>query len=522
MPPTAEAAPAQRRVTPPRSIRNVLVNWGSFAFAVAVNFFLSPFVVHQLGNTAYGTWVLLGSLVGYMGLLDLGVRSAVMRYIARHHARAEDAEAGRVASAGLVIFGVVGLVALALSAVFAVFLDHWFRIPADTVGVARLVVLVGGLSVATSLVSGVFGGAVASLQRFDLDGIMTIAVTALRALAVVAALRAGWGLLGLSVIQLGATALRGGVQYVLTRRLYPQLVFRIRGLARSEIAKIFSFSVYSSLLHVSGMLIFSADSVVIGTFLPVATITFFAIASNLTDYTRSIFSTISMTVTPRASALEGVGALDEVERVLLKAGTIASLVTLPITITFVLRGATFIALWMGPSYGPTSGPLLIVLAVAISFAAARQVVMSAMIGMNRHRKLAPFYLAEGLINLAQSVYWVRAIGLLGVALGTAVPNLVTSLLVIPWLVHLVLGTPKRDVWLAFWLRPLAAMLPFALATYLIEQTWRPHGLAGFFAGVAVALPLAAAGGWFIALPELDRRGFRRTIRDGISGLAGRR
>jgi O-antigen/teichoic acid export membrane protein len=499
-------APLDRRVTRPRTARNVIFSWVAFVVTVAVNFFLSPFVVHRLGNTAYGIWVLLASLVGYMGLLDLGVRSAVTRYVARHHARVEDAEAGKVASAGLVIFSAAGLVAVSISAIVAVLLPHLFTIPPRELGVARVVVILGGLNVALSLVSGVFGGAVGAMQRFDLDALVGIGVTAVRAVLLVVTLSAGGGLLAVALIQLGCTVLQGGVFFGISARLYPELRYSHRGIERAHITKIFSVGIYASLLQISSALIFSADSMVIGSFLPVAAVTFFAIAATLTDYTRSVLSAISQTMTPRASALDGIGAERELERVLLDAGALATLVALPITITFMLRGGTFIGLWMGPSYASSSGAILFVLSVALSLAAARQIVASTMIGVNRHRDLVPFYAAEGLINVGVSLYWVRTIGLLGVALGTAVPNVVTTLLVTPWITHRVLGTSTWRFAQAVWVRPLLAMVPFAAATWAVEQGWPGRSLVTFFAGVLVTLPVAALGAWFVAVPE----GYRST------------
>ena len=506
------AQPRSERVTTPRTARNVLLAWAAFAFTVVVNFFLSPFIVHTLGNTEYGVWVLLASLVGYMGLLDLGVRGAVSRYIARHHARVEDEEAGRVASAGLAIFSAAGLVALAASVVIALVLEHLFKIPPGTLLVARIVVVLGGLNVAVSLVSGVFGGAVTAMQRFDLDAVVGIGIGALRAVALLAALSAGGGLLALALVQLGCTLLQTLVYFVLTARLYPELRYRLRGLDGAELRKIFSFSVYSSLLHFSAALIYSADALVIGAFLPVASVTYFAIASTLTDYTRSIIGAISRTMTPRASALDGLGARQELEQVLLKAGAVSSLVTLPITITFILRGGAFIGLWMGPGYAATSGRILVILAVALSLAAGRQVVASTVIGVNRHREMVPFYIAEALINVGLSVYWIRSLGLVGVALGTTVPNLVTTLLVTPWMVRRVMGTPLRTIWREMWLRPIAAMVPFAAATWAVEHRWPAHGLASFFAGVVLTLPVAAAGAWLVALTADERRALRSALR----------
>jgi O-antigen/teichoic acid export membrane protein len=100
MPVMAEAAalPKNGAKKPgPRPIRNVLSNWSVFLFSAVANFFVAPFIVHSLGDSGYGAWVLLGSLVGYLGLLDLGVRGAVMRFVSRLHAAGDHEGAGRVA-----------------------------------------------------------------------------------------------------------------------------------------------------------------------------------------------------------------------------------------------------------------------------------------------------------------------------------------------------------------------------------------------------------------------------------------
>lgn len=70
-------------------VRSIVSNWVTFLFSAGVNFVVSPIVVRSLGETQYGAWSLLTSMVGYLGLLDLGVRSAVTRYIAKFYASGE-------------------------------------------------------------------------------------------------------------------------------------------------------------------------------------------------------------------------------------------------------------------------------------------------------------------------------------------------------------------------------------------------------------------------------------------------
>ena len=53
--------------------RNTLWNYAGFAINMATSFVLFPFVVGRLGDAAAGIWLLLGSVTGYMGLMELGI-----------------------------------------------------------------------------------------------------------------------------------------------------------------------------------------------------------------------------------------------------------------------------------------------------------------------------------------------------------------------------------------------------------------------------------------------------------------
>lgn len=62
-------------------LRNITANWIGYGINLAVMFFMSPFVVRTLGDERYGVWSLLISLTGYLGLVELGTRAGLGRYI---------------------------------------------------------------------------------------------------------------------------------------------------------------------------------------------------------------------------------------------------------------------------------------------------------------------------------------------------------------------------------------------------------------------------------------------------------
>src|ERR1700756_5666194 len=81
--------------------RNVLSNWLALAVTTVTAFFLSPFVVHHLGNLAYGVWVIIMSLVAYMNLLDLGLRGAITRFVSKGCAQGNNEESSQAVSGAL-------------------------------------------------------------------------------------------------------------------------------------------------------------------------------------------------------------------------------------------------------------------------------------------------------------------------------------------------------------------------------------------------------------------------------------
>lgn len=509
--------------TPPpqsRAVRNVFWNWGTYAFAVAVNFFLTPFVVRSLGDTTYGAWVLLASLTGYLSLLDLGVRGAVTRYVSRFHTFSQHEEAGRTASAALLTFSVAGLLAIAISVVVAIFVVPTFKIPTHLLTPARTVVVLGGVTIACSLIGGVFGGILVGLQRFAYTNGIEIGNEGLRVLCIFLALRTGRGIVTLACIQLTFSLTRALTSFLLSRHLYPQLTIRVSTADREHVWMVLSFGIFATLMHVSSEIILYTDSVVIGVFLPVSWITFFGIAANLTNYTRNLISGISQTISPMVSSIEAQGQRSRLEQVLLDGSRFATLVALPILLTFMLRGGTFIGLWIGHQYADLSGQILRILALSLWFAVGNQIIAATMLGTSKHRALVPAYLAEALLNLGLSILLIRRYGIIGVAWGTTIPRLIACVFFGPWFVRHTMGVPIRTYWSTVWGQTALAMVPFALASYGIEKLWPAPNLIVYFAQIAMTFPLALIGSWLLCLTDQERYVYSRWLSRPVRKLLG--
>src|SRR5438876_7114446 len=95
-------------------LRAVATSWVAVVANASVGIFLTPYVLHRLGDEAFGVWVLIVNLVGYYGILDAGVRSAILRYVSRHKELNEQKKVNEVlASAFYYYLGACILVILA-------------------------------------------------------------------------------------------------------------------------------------------------------------------------------------------------------------------------------------------------------------------------------------------------------------------------------------------------------------------------------------------------------------------------
>src|SRR5450432_1170216 len=100
-------------------IKNVSSNWVALATNVLVGIFLSPFILHRLGDAAFGIWVLIFSVTGYYGLFDLGIRSSIVRYVSKYTATGETEKLARFVNTSIFSYTIIGAISMTLTVVLS-------------------------------------------------------------------------------------------------------------------------------------------------------------------------------------------------------------------------------------------------------------------------------------------------------------------------------------------------------------------------------------------------------------------
>lgn len=493
--------------------RSVLSNWFATAATLAVGFFLAPFIVHRLGNVAYGVWVLAISSVNYMVLLDLGMASSVVRYVSKGWATEDHEGASEALSAVLWVRLQISAVILLVSGCLAAVFPFFFKVPAALTTDAREAILVIGVTTAISMSFGVFSSTISALNRYDLRSCVTLAQLALRVGGVVAVLLSGHGIVAIAFCELFAAVVGNALLTIIVRKIYPQLKVRLKKPSRDALRRIWSYSFYAFVLTIAAQLTYQSDNLVVGAVISATAVTFYSIGNSLCRYSQQLVNAMTMTFIPAASTYEAGGQTDSL-RALYFNGTRATLaISLPIMITLLTRGHNFIGVWMGPQYSHTSGTILAILATGLLFSMPNSTASAIAWGVEKHKTVAKWAILEAVTNLTLSVFLARRFGLYGVAVGTLAPSLVVQLILWPRYVSRLVDVSYLQVFRDVWGPVFLCAVPFAAASYGTGVLFPARNIPIFVLQTLVLLPVFG-----VAVGLMFRDNVRRQVLPRIRAL----
>ena len=446
--------------------RNILSNLVGNIISAGVSIGLAPIMIHGLGDFQYGMWALALSLLSSYGLIDTGMRIAMQRFVAQFKGMNQRESLNQVLATVMLLMVAASVLICASTGTLMFFLPGFFHVGTPSQSLLRWVLGLLGLSIAFIFPTRALNTYLFGLQRFDLSNYGFIGATIVRAVLIIAALRLGFGLLGVAGVTLAAEALSFALYTFLVKRADPQISFDWRNAQFIRMRELAGFSFYAYLGNAGDYLRYSTDSVVISRLLSVALVTRFSVAGRLMDSFRSLISTFNSPLMPRMTELHGQGRTVELEEFFVRSIKMTSLVSLFLGALVLLDGKSLLRLWLGERF-VSSFDLLLVLTVGYVLALAQMPSVSLMFARGRHHLLGWWTLGEGAANLLLSILWARKYGLLGVALGTTVPMLVTGSLIQPlYTVHLLKVPLGRYIRRAF-AGPVLACGLFVLVSELI-------------------------------------------------------
>lgn len=440
----------------------VVLSYLSIGLNSVIQLAYTPVMLRLLGQSEYGLYSLVNSVVSYLGLLTFGIGGAYLRFYSRERAVGDEDGVARINGMFLLVFSAIGFVALAAGMFLAGNASLVFGEKLTPAELERAGLLVALLSVnlAVSIPSGVFGSYITAHEQYIFQRVLAIASSVLNPFLTLPLLLMGIGSLSLVLVSLTVTIATAAINIIFClRKLHMR--FQLRGIQWRLLKEIYFFSAFLFLNQIIDQVNWSVDSIILGHVWGTAIVAVYGLASRLNSLYLSFSVAISGVFAPRINRI--VAERRDVDAQLLslmiRVGRIQGLLLLLLLMGLALLGRPFL-MWMGgDSSYLASYPVMLLLIVPVTIPLVQNLGIEIQRAKNKHQFRSIIYAGMAGVNVVISLALARPFGAVGVAIGTAISLIVANGLVMNWYYHRHLGLNMVVFWKSMGNLAKGAVLP---------------------------------------------------------------
>jgi O-antigen/teichoic acid export membrane protein len=178
-----------------------------------------------------------------------------------------------------------------------------------------------------------------------------------------------------------------------------------------------------------------------------------------------------------SSHSDTTGDIDRLRKIFVAGNRACAFITFPICAILVVLGKSVIEAWVGARYVAQSYPVLLLMLLPSTLMMAQGASTRVLFGMAQHKVLSIVTFVEGVLNILLSVILVRHYGIVGDAVGTAIPLTATMVFFLPGHVCRKLQIPVRTYLREAYLLPMMVCMPAIAALLLMKRWFVPHTYA---------------------------------------------
>lgn len=481
---------------------------------MVITLVFTPYLIGMLGKERYGIWQLAFSIIGYMALANLGMKQSLVRYYSKYYATEDWDSVNGIYNAAARIYTVLATLILIATPVVGYYILPGFEIKPDIFRTAQIVVITLGIAQAANLFFVPFS-AVGGFHRFDVGNYFRLSRAIAEPLVIVLVLELGRGLPTMAWAVLGLTLAHYIGLSLYRAHLFPKMKLTLGRVGRENYQVLFSYGIIAFLIIITQFVVYNTDNLVIGWVLSMEAVAVYAVSGSIANRIRGVIAMLAVPLVPTISHFEAQKDYARIRSIYRKAMLYLYFVAATVTITVVFFGGPFIRLWVGEEFS-ASIPVLQILMLGSAISYPQLIANSILYGLSKHKIVFYVLLAEAIGNLVLSIVLIHFWGLIGVAWGTTIPQLVIYTMVYPFVFQKVVGGRVREFYsnvsrsLAI-AAMIAVPIAWGMRTLLPPESWLTWVI-----DCSVVSLAGLAGLFLFVLEPADRERLTTKIREKLS------
>ena len=412
--------------------KNSIYNVMGFIVTFPILIFLTPYMLKVLGKAQFGIWAIAGVVTSYAQLSDIGMTTAIVKFVAEHWAKKEIDRIGKVVSTTFFSFAVVGgIVATSILLTRHFIVINLLKVPPEMQSEALFVVSGVVIIFYFNLLFSVYNSVLIGLQRMDVTNIIMTSSKVIRALGMWAFLATGFGLKGL--IWNGAifSALTVGINIFWAKRLTRGLRVNPFWFSFAELRRVVKYSANIFCASLIGLGQDPINKIILVAYTSLGFVSFYEIAYRVNQMVRQLFQVGLTPLLPASSELHSIHNKHELEKFYLSISRMLYLFAVPFFLVVIVFAKPLVQVWLGDGYELAGWAIqFLLLGSLFSLLVTPQYIILQGLG-KPHINTIAHALAAG-INIVLSLAFTYYIGFFGVLIGGVVSLFVSSLFIDCW------------------------------------------------------------------------------------------
>lgn len=328
------------------------LNYVVILLNLIIGLLYTPYMLRMLGQSEYGLYSLVASVICYLTVLDLGMGNAIVRYTAKYRAEGKVKEQYEMFGMFLVIYLVIGIIALLAGLGLYFNIDNMFGRTMTSIELdhARTMMLILVFNLVFTFPMSIFGSIITAYERFVFPKVVNIVRTVLNTVIMIVLLSMGYKAVTMVVLStiFNVITLLLNYQYC-RRKLHIKIYFGHFELKFMKEIAIYSFWILLSVLM--DRIYWSTGQFVLGAVSGTIAVSVFAVAIQLEGMYMGFSTAVVSVFLPKVTALVTKGNNEqEISDLFIRTGRIQSIIMSFILLGFLVFGQQFVILWAGEGY----------------------------------------------------------------------------------------------------------------------------------------------------------------------------
>lgn len=406
-----------------------ILNYVVIILNALVGLLFTPYMLRMMGQSEYGLYTLVASIIAYLTVLDLGLGNAVIRYTAKFRAEEKEREQYEMFGMFLVLYLIIGFVAFIIGLTLYYNIDSMFGETMTDIELsrARIMMLILLVNLVVTFPMSVFGGIITAYEHFVFPKIVNICRVFLNTILMVVLLEYGFKAIAMVVLLTIFNMATLFVNYVYCRhKLKIKIIWGVFNWEFLKDVVIYSFWIFLNVLI--DKIYWNTGQFVLGSVSGTIAVSVFAVAIHFATMYMSFSTAISSVFLPKVTGLVSKKtSFNEISDLFIRIGRIQNVIMSLLLFGFMVFGKQFIILWAGVEY-VEAYYMVIVFLIALYIPLIQNIGLIILQARNQMKFRSMLYIVIAFLALFTEVVFSKLWGGLGCAFAVGALLLVQGLI----------------------------------------------------------------------------------------------